>query len=36
MSHYVYTEAWTPFVWGKLDTAMQPDDVKDKYSAAVF
>ena len=36
MGHYVYTETWTPFVWGKLDTVMQPNNVKDKHSAAVF
>ena len=36
MSHQVHKETWTPFVGEKLDTAMQPNNVKDKYAVAIF
>ena len=29
-------ETWTPFVEEKLDTTMQPGNVKDKYVVAIF
>ena len=29
-------ETWTPFVGEKLDTTMQPGNVKDKYDVAIF
>ena len=31
-----YKETWTPFVERKLDTAMQPNNVKDKYDVSIF
>ena len=36
MGHYVYKETWALFVGEKLDTAMQPNNVKDKYAVAIF
>ena len=36
MDHQVYKETWTPFVGEKLDTAMQPNNVKDTYAVANF
>ena len=36
MGHRVYKKTWTPLVGEKLDTAMQPNNVKDKYTAAIF
>ena len=35
VSHHMYKETWTPFVGEKLDTVMQPTDVKDKYAVAI-
>ena len=31
-----YKEIWTPFVERKLDTTMQPNNVKDKYDVSIF
>ena len=36
MDHHVYKEAWAPFCWEKLATAMQPNNVKDKHAVAIF
>ena len=36
MGHHVYKQTWTPFVGEKLDTAMQPNNAKDKYAVAIF
>ena len=36
MRHHVYMDMWTPFVGEKLDTAMQPSNVRGKYVAAIF
>ena len=36
MDHHVYKETWPSFVGEKLDTAMQPNNVKDKYTVATF
>ena len=36
MDHHVYKETWTPFVGEKMDTAIQPNNVKDKYAVAIF
>ena len=36
MDHHVYKETWTPFVGEKFDTAMQPNNLKDKYAVATF
>ena len=36
MGRHLYKETWTPFVGEKLDTAMQPNNVKDKYAVAIF
>ena len=36
MGHHLYKETWTSFVGEKLDTAMQPNNVKDKYAVAIF
>ena len=32
----MYKKTWTPFVGEKLDTAMQPNSVKDKYAVVIF
>ena len=34
MGYHVYKETWIPFVGEKLDTTMQPNNVKDKYAVA--
>ena len=34
MGHHVYKGKWTSFAGEKLDTAMQLNDVKDKYAVA--
>ena len=34
--YHVHKEMWTPFLGEKLDTAMQPNNVKDKYAVAIF
>ena len=36
MGHHVYKQTWTPFVEEKLDAAMQPSNIKDKYAVAIF
>ena len=36
MGHHVYKETWMPFVGEKLETVMQPNNVKDKYAVAIF
>ena len=36
MGHYVYKQTWMPFVGEKLDAAMQPSNIKDKYAVAIF
>ena len=36
ISHHVYKETWTPFAEEKLDSGMQPNNVKDKYAVAIF
>ena len=36
MGHHVYKQTWTPFVGEKLDAAMQPSNIKDKYAVAIF
>ena len=36
MGHHVYKGKWTSFAGEKLDTAMQLNDVKDKYVVAIF
>ena len=36
MSRHVYKEMWMPFVGEKLDTTMQPNNVKDKCAVAIF
>ena len=36
MDHQVYMKTRTPFVGEKLDTAMQPKNVKDTYAVANF
>ena len=36
MGHHVYKETWTSFVREKLDTAMRPNNVKDKYAVTSF
>lgn len=36
MGHHVYKKIWTPSVGEELDTAMEPDNVKDKYAVAVY
>ena len=36
MGHHVYKQTWTPFVEQKLDAAMQPSNIKDKYAVAIF
>ena len=36
MGHHVNKETWTPFVGENLDTAMKPNNVKDKYAVAIF
>ena len=36
MGHHVYKETRTPFVGEKLDTVMQPNNVKDKYAVSFF
>ena len=35
MGHHVYKETWNPSVGEELDTAMQPNNVKEKYAVAV-
>ena len=35
MGHHVYKETWNPSVGEELDTAIQPNNVKDKYAVAV-
>ena len=35
VGHHMYKETWIPFVGEKLDTVMQPTDVKDKYAVAI-
>ena len=29
MGHHVYKDTWTPFIGENLDTAVQPNNVKD-------
>ena len=36
MSHHVHKQTWAPFVGEKLDAAMQPNNIKDKYTVAIF
>ena len=36
MGHHVYKQTWTPFVGEKLDAAVQPSNIKDKYAVAIF
>ena len=36
MGYHVYRETWKPFVGEKLDTAMEPNNVMDKYAVAIF
>ena len=36
MGHHVYKQTWTPFVGEKLNAAMQPSNIKDKYAVAIF
>ena len=36
MGHHVYKQTWTPFVGEKLDAAMQPSNIKDKYAVPIF
>ena len=36
MGHHVYKQTWTLFVGEKLDVAMQPDNIMDKYAVAIF
>ena len=36
MGHRVYKKTWTPSFGENLDTAMQPEDIKDKYAVAVY
>ena len=36
MGHHVYKQRWTSFVGEKLDAAMQPSNIKDKYAVAIF
>ena len=36
MGHQVYKQTWTPFVGEKLDLAMQPDNIMDKYAVTIF
>ena len=36
MGYHVYKDMWMPFVGEKLDTAMQPSNVRGKYVAAIF
>ena len=36
MGHHVYKQTWTPFVEEKLDAAMQPSNIKNKYAVAIF
>ena len=36
MGHHVFKERWTPFWGGKLNTAMQLNNVKEKYAIAIF
>ena len=36
MGHHVYKQTWTPFVGEKLDAAMQPNNINDKYAVAIF
>ena len=33
---WVITCTWRPFVGEKLDTAMQSNNIKDKYTVAIF
>ena len=36
IGHHVCKGKWTSFAGEKLDTAMQLNDVKDKYAVAIF
>ena len=35
-ARHVYKEMWMPFAVEKLDTAMQPNNVKEKYAVTIF
>ena len=36
MGHHVYKDKWTPSLGEELDTAMEPNNLKDKYAVAVY
>ena len=36
MGHHVYKQTWTSFVGEKLDAAMQPSKIKDKYAVSIL
>ena len=36
MAHHEYQEMWMPFAVEKLETAMEPNNVKEKYAVRIF